>query len=242
MGGAAAVLARARRDMEGGEYRWVAEAVNHVVFADPANQEARDLLADCFEQLGYQAEAGTWRNIYLTGAQELRDGIRKVAAPTAVSPELLAALPIEMIFDYLGVMLEGPKAAGKTITINLDLTDTRRQYVLQVKNSVLNNFGRQAGQGRRPDPVPDQGRIRCLAHSPGALRRCAHSRKSEDRRQPAGAGRTGRTAGHLRLLVQHRGALEIVTDGRESALTLHLPEAGRRKRSARMSDRYERAA
>ena len=75
MGGAAAVLARARRDMEGGEYRWVAEAANHVVFADPVNQEARDLLADCFEQLGYQAEAGTWRNIYLSGAQELRDGI-----------------------------------------------------------------------------------------------------------------------------------------------------------------------
>ena len=98
--------------MEGGEYRWVAEAVNHVVFADPGNTEARDLLADCFEQLGYQAEAGTWRNIYLSGAQELRDGIKKVAAPTAVSPELLAALPIEMIFDYLGVMLNGPRAAG----------------------------------------------------------------------------------------------------------------------------------
>lgn len=145
MGGPAAVLARARKDMDNGQYRWVAEAVNHVVFADPANQEARGLLADCFEQLGYQAEAGTWRNIYLSGAQELRDGIKKVAAPTAVSPELLAALPIEMIFDYLGVMLNGPKAAGKTITINLDLTDTHQQYVLQVKNCVLNYFeGQQA--------------------------------------------------------------------------------------------------
>lgn len=145
MGGAATVLARARKDMDNGEYRWVAEAVNHVVFADPANQEARGLLADCFEQLGYQAEAGTWRNIYLTGAQELRDGIKKVATPTAVSPELLAALPIEMIFDYLGVMLNGPRAAGKTITINLDLTDTHQQYVLQVKNCVLNYFeGQQA--------------------------------------------------------------------------------------------------
>ena len=123
----------------------MAEAVNHVVFADPANTQARDLLADCFEQLGYQAEAGTWRNIYLTGAQELRDGIKKTEAPTAVSPELLAALPIEMIFDYLGVMLDGPRAAGKTITINLDLTDTRQQYLLQVKNCVLNYFeGRQA--------------------------------------------------------------------------------------------------
>jgi len=94
MGGAAAMLARARKDMEKGEYRWVAEAVNHVVFADLANQQARELLADCFEQLGYQAEAGTWRNIYLTGAQELRGGIKKAAAPTAVSPELPAALPI----------------------------------------------------------------------------------------------------------------------------------------------------
>ena len=139
------MLARARSDMQGGECRWVAEAVNHVVFAGPGNQEARDLLADCFEQLGYQAEAGTWRNIYLSGAQELRDGIRKVAALTAVSRELLAALPVEMIFDYLGVMLDGPAAAGKTITIDLDLTDTRQQYLLQVKNSVLSySGGRQA--------------------------------------------------------------------------------------------------
>jgi hypothetical protein len=128
------------------------------VFADPGNQEARGLLADCFEQLGYQAEAGTWRNICLTGAQELRDGIKKVAAPTAVSPELLAALPIEMIFDYLGVMLNGPRAAGKTIIINLDLTDTHQQYVLQVKNCVLNYFeGAEPPGLRKPAWRPHAG-------------------------------------------------------------------------------------
>ena len=145
MGGADKVLAKARRDFKKGEYRWVAQAVNHVVFADPSNQRARDLLADAFEQLGYQAEAGTWRNIYLTGAQELRDGIKKVAAPTAVSPEQLAVLPLQMIFDYLGIMLDGRKAAGKSIKINLDLTDTHEQYLLQLRNSVFNYFeGQQA--------------------------------------------------------------------------------------------------
>ena len=90
---AAAVLARARNDMDNGEYRWVAEAVNHVVFADPANTEARDLPSDCFEQLGYQAEAGTWRNIYLTGAQELRDGIKESRGPDRRQPRAAGSAP-----------------------------------------------------------------------------------------------------------------------------------------------------
>ena len=83
MGGADAVLEKARAAFDLGEYRWVAEVVNHVVFADPANRDARLLQADTLEQLGYQTEASTWRGIYLTGAKELRDGV--MSFPTAVS-------------------------------------------------------------------------------------------------------------------------------------------------------------
>ena len=79
MGGAGAVLARAREDLRKGEYRWVAQAVNHVVFAEPENREARELQADVLEQLGYQSESPVWRNFYLSGARELRDGVRKGA-------------------------------------------------------------------------------------------------------------------------------------------------------------------
>ena len=85
MGGADAVLARARADFEKGEYRWVAQAVNYVVFADPDNAAARELQADTLEQLGYQAENGTWRNFYLSAARELRDGVVVMPTPSSAS-------------------------------------------------------------------------------------------------------------------------------------------------------------
>ena len=86
MGGSAAVLERAQASFDAGEYRWVAEVVNHVVFAEPDNREARELQAAALEQLGYRAESAPWRNFYLTAAQELRDGITEAATPmTATS-------------------------------------------------------------------------------------------------------------------------------------------------------------
>ena len=88
MGGADAALDKARGAFELGDYRWVAEVVNHVVFADPDNQAARDLQADALEQLGYQAESGPWRNFYLTAAQELRHGVRQLPTPSTASPDI----------------------------------------------------------------------------------------------------------------------------------------------------------
>lgn len=123
MGGADAVLGRARQDFERGEYRWVAQVLDHVVSADPANEEARQVLADAFTQLGYQAENATWRNFYLTGALELREGVREMATPNTVSPDLLRALTPEQLFDALAIRLNGPKAAGKQIAINVSFTD-----------------------------------------------------------------------------------------------------------------------
>jgi len=138
MGGADAVVQKAREYYRKGEYRWVAQVVNHVVFADPKNQEARDLQADALEQLGYQAENATWRNFYLTGAKELRGGVRRTMTPNAAAPDLVANMPLDQILDYLGVLLDSKRAAGKSIAVNFYFTDVNQQYGVTIKNSVLN--------------------------------------------------------------------------------------------------------
>ena len=139
MGGAAAVIKKAQKYYDKGEYRWVAEVVNHVVFAEPKNAAARELQAKALEQLGYQAESGPWRNFYLSGAQELRAGVNKLETGTTASPDTIRAMPLGLLFDYLGVRLNGPKAEGKTITLNWNFTDTREQYVLALENGALNH-------------------------------------------------------------------------------------------------------
>jgi alkyl sulfatase BDS1-like metallo-beta-lactamase superfamily hydrolase len=137
MGGAPAVMAKAREDFAKGEYRWVAQAMNHVVFADPENQEARNLQADALEQLGYQAEASTWRNNYLTAAYELRNGVHVPTVAGTSSADVVTAMTIPMFFDYLGVRLNGPKADGKAIVLNWNFTDVHEKYVLNLENSAL---------------------------------------------------------------------------------------------------------
>src|SRR5262249_35202058 len=103
MGGADTVIARAREDFRRGEYRWVATVMKEVVFADPGNRAARELEADALEQLGYQAEAGTWRNEYLVGALELRGGAPQARAPSTLSADTLRAVSLDSFFDLLGV-------------------------------------------------------------------------------------------------------------------------------------------
>lgn len=140
MGGADAVLARARHEFEAGDYRWVAQVVNDVVFAEPDNQEAKDLQADALEQLGYQAEAGPWRNFYLTGAQELRTGIAQLPTPNTASADTIRAMTLEMYFDYLAIRLNGPDAAGTTLRFDAVFTDLDTRYSLLIDNGVLNYF------------------------------------------------------------------------------------------------------
>ena len=135
MGGPEKVLTKAREDFSKGEYRWVAQVVNQVVFADPENNEARELQADTLEQLGYQAEASTWRNNYLTAAHELRHGVPRL--PTAASADVLTSLTLPMIFDYMGIRLNGPKADGKTLLLNWNFTDVNAKYVLTLENCAL---------------------------------------------------------------------------------------------------------
>jgi alkyl sulfatase BDS1-like metallo-beta-lactamase superfamily hydrolase len=137
MGGADAVIRRAREDFRNGDYRFVAEVANKVVFADPENREARDLTADAYEQLGYLAESATWRNAYLYAAHELRHGAAKVGRGSAINPETVTAIPTEMLFDLFGVQLNGQKADGKHIVINWNFTDTRQTFVLTLEDATL---------------------------------------------------------------------------------------------------------
>lgn len=145
MGGAEAVLARARKAHRKGEYRWVAQVLNHVVFADPANKKARELQADALEQLGYQAESGPWRNSHLCLAKELREGVAKQQSAREHITDVLRAMPVDMIFDFTAIHLNGPRAAGRTIKLNWNFTDINGQHLLALENSVLNSFpGMQA--------------------------------------------------------------------------------------------------
>jgi alkyl sulfatase BDS1-like metallo-beta-lactamase superfamily hydrolase len=137
MGGAAAVIERAREDFARGEYRFVAEAMSHVVFADPSNTDARRLGADALEQLGYAAESGTWRNAYLFGAQELRHGLNGPVGRALPNPFTVRAMSLDVVFDYLGVRLNGEKAEGKAMVINWVFSDLGRRYVTTLSNSAL---------------------------------------------------------------------------------------------------------
>lgn len=137
MGGADRVIAKARESFKKGEYRWVAEVMNHVVFADPGNKEARELEADALEQMGYQTENGTWRNAMLTGAFELRNGVPEDDT-TSASADTIKALTLDMYFDYMGIRLNGPKAANlPETTLNWNFTDTGQRYALILRNGAL---------------------------------------------------------------------------------------------------------
>jgi alkyl sulfatase BDS1-like metallo-beta-lactamase superfamily hydrolase len=137
MGGADAILARAHKDFDNGEFRFIAQALSHLVFAEPDNAAARALLADTFEQLGYLAESSTWRNAYLFGAQELRQGMPNAPPRPSMPRETLAALRTGQLWDMLGVRLNGPKAEGKHIVLNWTFTDTKENFALTLENCAL---------------------------------------------------------------------------------------------------------
>ncbi|MBJ8707992.1 alkyl/aryl-sulfatase [Citrobacter portucalensis] len=139
MGGADAIMQKAKTDYAQGNYRWVAQVTNNIVFADPSNEEARNLEADALEQMGYQAESGPWRNFYLTGAQELRNGVVKGATPNTASPDTVKAMSPEMFFDYLAVHINGEKAANAQAVFNVDLGADGGKYKLELENGVLNH-------------------------------------------------------------------------------------------------------
>ncbi|MFE6892120.1 alkyl/aryl-sulfatase [Streptomyces sp. NPDC057694] len=136
MGGADAVVDKARGSFDAGDFRWTAEVLSHVVFAEPDHAAARELLADTLEQLGYGAENGTWRNFYLSGTTELREG--QFGTPTVTaSADIVAALTPTMLFDALSIQIDGPRAWDENLTIDVHLTDADEHYRLRLANGVL---------------------------------------------------------------------------------------------------------
>jgi alkyl sulfatase BDS1-like metallo-beta-lactamase superfamily hydrolase len=140
MGGPDAVMKLGREALQKGDYRWGAELVNHLVFAHPDNQEAKNLQADILEQMGYQAEAGPWRGFYLTGADELRHGVKKLATGNPSSADIIANMPSELLFGYMGVQLDATKADGKMLAVNWIFPDIKEKHALFLENSVLNHW------------------------------------------------------------------------------------------------------
>jgi alkyl sulfatase BDS1-like metallo-beta-lactamase superfamily hydrolase len=136
MGGAAAVIERAHNDFAKGEFRWVAQVMKEVVYADPDNREARALCADALEQMGYQAESATWRNAFLFGAQELRHGTLRMP-PRGLSADTLAGLSTDIFFDMLAIRLDPAKAAGQSMVVNWHFTDRAEQLALTLGNCTL---------------------------------------------------------------------------------------------------------
>lgn len=139
MGGSQAVLEKARADFKKGEFRFAATALNHVVFAEPDNQEAANLLANAYTQLGYMAESGSWRNFYLTGAKELREGVADLPRTNTSGPDMVRAIPLNMYFDLLAVRLNSEKAIGKDMTINFVVSDTSEEATLILSNGTLHH-------------------------------------------------------------------------------------------------------
>ncbi len=150
MGGSEAILAKSQSYFDRGDYRWVAEVLNHLVFAEPDNTAAKDLLARAYDQLGYQSESGPWRDVYLSAAYELRHG--KPTEPVtdlAATRDLLKHTPLPLMFDSMAVRLNGPEAEGEELAILMRFTDVDESYLLQVKNSVLHH------RAERPGDVAD---------------------------------------------------------------------------------------
>ncbi|WKY45130.1 alkyl sulfatase dimerization domain-containing protein [Eubacteriaceae bacterium ES2] len=135
------VLTKAKEDFAKGEYQWVAEVTNVIVFAEPDNLDARYLCADALEQLGYQAESGTWRNAYLSGAYELRNGtVSDESLKASGSTGTLMSMDSEMILDYMSIRLDGDKAGDMDYTVNLNLVDTGEIYTLRIYGGVILHY------------------------------------------------------------------------------------------------------
>jgi alkyl sulfatase BDS1-like metallo-beta-lactamase superfamily hydrolase len=134
------VLRLAKKDFDEGEYQWVAEITNVIVYADPENKAARFLCADALEQLGYQAESGTWRNAYLTAALELRNGNFATSSSVLSDGSLMMEMTTSMMFDYMGILLDKQAMAEYDITMNIMLSDLNEKHMVRIKNGVVLHY------------------------------------------------------------------------------------------------------
>jgi alkyl sulfatase BDS1-like metallo-beta-lactamase superfamily hydrolase len=160
-GGADVVVAKAREYIDAGDLRFAAELLNHVVFADDGNTEARGLLADAYDTLGFGAENGTWRNFYLQGAYELRNGVQPAALDSVGSPDMVGALSVGQLFDSLAIRVNGPRAWEEHLAIDWVFTDLSQTYRTELTNGVLI---------QDVDPVHGSADLTVTLAKPGLLR------------------------------------------------------------------------
>jgi alkyl sulfatase BDS1-like metallo-beta-lactamase superfamily hydrolase len=139
IGGADKAVAAAQSAFDRGDYRWVAELLNQVMFAQPDHLPARELLIRTYEQMGYAAEAATWRNSYLTAASELRQGPPKTGVDRSRFIDVLSQTPVERFLEAMAAGLNGPDAEGVNLSINLVLSDSNESFVLWIENAVLHH-------------------------------------------------------------------------------------------------------
>jgi alkyl sulfatase BDS1-like metallo-beta-lactamase superfamily hydrolase len=149
MGGASKIIAKGRALFKEGNYKHATEILNKLVYAEPTNQEAKDLLADNFEQLGYQQESPSVRNSFLAGAYELRNGIPTGASPKGTSPDLVGAMSTELFLDFLAIRLDSKKAGDQKFTFNLITPDNGEKFVVELSNATLTNL--QGFQSKNAD-------------------------------------------------------------------------------------------
>ncbi|MEA1889195.1 MAG: alkyl sulfatase dimerization domain-containing protein [Pseudomonadota bacterium] len=140
MGGSKKIIARGGELYKQGKYRHAQEILNKLVYAEPKNQPAKDLLADVFEQIGYQQESPSVRNSFLAAAYELRNGIPSGASPKSSGPDMIRAMSTELWLDFLGVRLDSQKADGKEFKINLMTPDNKEKFVVELSNGTLTNI------------------------------------------------------------------------------------------------------
>ena len=149
MGGSGKIIAKGKELIAKGKYLEATEILNRLVFAEPRNQPAKDLLADAFEQLGYQKESPTLRNIYLQGAYELRNGLPGGNPVRSAGPDVIRAMSTEQWLDFLGISMDPRKADGMRFTINLVTPDNGEKYLIELSNATLTNI--KGEQAPKPD-------------------------------------------------------------------------------------------
>jgi alkyl sulfatase BDS1-like metallo-beta-lactamase superfamily hydrolase len=140
MGGADKIMSKGQELHDQGKYLEASEILNRLVFAEPQNEPAKDLLADVFEQIGYQQENPGLRNSFLAGAYELRSGIPEGATPESMTPDIARAMTTDLFLDFLGILMDSRKADGMEFTINLVTPDNGEQFVIELSNNTLTNI------------------------------------------------------------------------------------------------------
>ncbi|MCG8636697.1 MAG: SCP2 sterol-binding domain-containing protein [Desulfobacterales bacterium] len=149
MGGAGKIMAKGKVLYDEGRYRHAQEILNKLVYAEPENTRAKDLLADVFEQIGYQQESPSVRNSFLAAAFELRSGIPSGASPKTAGPDVVRAMSTDLWLDSLAIRMVSKKAEGMAFTINLNLPDIDEKFVVEMSNATLTNI--EGFQSEKPD-------------------------------------------------------------------------------------------